>query len=192
LSAAIHLIRKRLSIRQADLAVQLGCKQNTVSKYEAGAAHPGMEILAKLWEIADLKERALIRDYIYEQFFFLSELEHEAFTQAVTQGQPRPFPLAMAEVLGRPEAPAFLRQIMGLYLRYRRHADAPQIFERAITWLQIQFQLLGYLDLKNAAPSKAPDTVERELREAASESLPQGPEPKPTSTSNFSGRKKRV
>lgn len=187
LASAIQRIRRRLKLSQAGLAEKLGCQQNAVSKYQAGKVQPGMEILAKLWDLADLTERSLIRNYIYERFFFLSELETEPFTNTV-KGRPRPFPLAMIEVLKRPEAPTFLRRIMNLYLGYRRYPNISQPFEQAITWLEVQLQILRRLDQTKGV--LVPDDIQTELLQEASELLPKTQQTNVMSSSSKGGRKR--
>lgn len=177
LPMAMQQVRARLGLRQADLARKLGCKQNTVSKWEAGKAHPGTESLIRLWQMADASERKLIQSYLSEQFHFLSETEQNAFVKEILGKPRRHFMIDMAEVLGRPEAPEFLREIASLYWKVRKRADALEIFKQASTWLHIQFQMREYVDLKASRTppghgTTAPvDPVEMELREAASEPL---------------------
>jgi transcriptional regulator with XRE-family HTH domain len=61
---AIRHMRKRLALRQSDLAGRIGCAQNTISQYESGKLHPSPEVLASLWSIADFEEKQLLRAYL--------------------------------------------------------------------------------------------------------------------------------
>jgi transcriptional regulator with XRE-family HTH domain len=68
LSAAIRAIRQSLGMRQADLAVELGVKRNTVSQYETGDATPSLAVLVRLYNLVppgDLRnglEEYMVRD----------------------------------------------------------------------------------------------------------------------------------
>jgi transcriptional regulator with XRE-family HTH domain len=181
LVSAIQQIRKRLGLSQADLATRLGSQQNAVSKYQSGKVHPGKDVLIKLWEIADAAERRLITAYLYEQFSFLSQPEKSLLLDSALSLnlQRRHFSVEIAEALNRPEAPAFLREIVSLYLKFRKHPETQRTFEQALAWLRVQFQMLDYAEKVGSAidtSSGKPDPVGMELREAASKSLPQRPD----------------
>ena len=181
LASAIQQIRKRLDLSQADLAKRLACQQNAVSKYQSGKVQPGKDVLVRLWAIADDAERRLITAYLYEQFSFLSQPEKPLFLEsALSLPHQRHFSIEVAEALGRPEAPEVLREIVSLYLKFRNRRDVEEIFRQASTWMSLQFQMRDYADQKagssqgtTASSTGMPDYVERELREAASEGLPE-------------------
>ena len=143
-------VRTRRGFRQADLARVLGCKQNTVSKWESGKAHPGTESLIRLWQMADETERKLIRSYLLEQFSFLSEPEQNAFMREALSPH-RHFSLDIAALLSKPETPEFLKKVMSLYLRHGKRTDANEIFTQAVTWLSLQFQMREYVDRRDAS-----------------------------------------
>lgn len=58
----IRQVRRRAHLRQADLAVLLGCHQATISKLETGSRTPSADILSRLLEIcgADLDGERLM------------------------------------------------------------------------------------------------------------------------------------
>jgi len=179
LASAIRQIRSRLDLSQADLAKKLGCQQNAVSKYQSGKVHPGKDVLIRFWEIADAAERRLITAYLYEQFSFLSQPEQSVFWESALNSlyhRQRHFSAEVAEALSRPEAPAVLREIVSLYLKFMKHPETQRTFEQAAAWLRVQFQMLDYTEKAgsgNNTLAGKPDLVGMELPEAAGESLPQ-------------------
>ncbi|HZL27539.1 MAG TPA: helix-turn-helix transcriptional regulator [Acidobacteriaceae bacterium] len=181
LTQTIRLLRKTLGWSQAKLAGTIGIDQTTVSQYEIGRAVPPTEVLIKMSALAPNKgiREAIGRQlghrfngFWEETFFALPESDKKAFINAFMQPPRRRFMFDLTEVLGRPEAPEFLREIISLYLRFKKHPDAERTFEQAVAWLRVQFQMLDYEEKIGSdadAPGAAYTTMV--LREHADEPL---------------------
>lgn len=157
LGSAIQHLRERLSLRQADLAQQLGCKQNTVSQYENGKLSPSSDILSKLWALADPVERHLLLAHFAEAFQFATREQLQDFTRLALGTTPIRTGLVedLEELLNRPhdqDRPQRLMPLAEFVRLYRQFGEmTPQthkLFEQAVGWLQIQ------LDLQRAPSSE--------------------------------------
>ena len=120
---------------QAQLAETLGVERSTVSQYEIGRAAPSTEVLVKMSRLAPDNTR--LRTAIDAEI----NKRAESYFDHQRRGRRRSFALDMAKVLSREDAPEFLREIMTLYLKYRRRPEAEQLFKNASTGLRIQLQL---------------------------------------------------
>ena len=128
--AAVRAMRARLGLNQADFGAQIGCNQNTVSRYEAGKLLPRSEILMAVWVLADHKERHLLRAYIAEIFSF-----------AAKGKQPLLDPIDVEEAVAGFANPVVLSRFRLLYEQYMTAPDAIRLFIQAADWLETEFKM---------------------------------------------------
>jgi len=121
-------MRRRLGLTQAQLASKIGCGQNSVSRYEDGAL-PSIEILSKVWRLADQTERFLLHAYLSELFSDLpTDYKEEVLREAATHVP------SMAGVA----QPEWALRIRLLHDRHRGDESAERLFERAVDWLEVE------------------------------------------------------
>jgi DNA-binding XRE family transcriptional regulator len=162
LGSTIRAIRQRLGKTMVEFAELIGCKQSTVSRYEAGKLVPGRSVLILLLQLARGSERPPVMNALgvtraaaasWSQRSLATALqtfENQLSVARAGRGRGAPgaalagFARAARRVLlsGRPVDPALVR-IVQHWLAHGSDPRALAHFRQAASFLEVQLRLPG-------------------------------------------------
>ncbi len=164
LPEAIRNIRKRLNKNQTEFAAVLGCRPNSVSRYESGKVTPGPAVLYRLWDLALGAEREAVGEKLKQvlgqqvsgESEVIIDLEPDSLRAAFSvdiavemvlnavpkrkRGPLRPFLLAAirtaVEVRSVDDS---LTEILNVWLQNAHSPKARGLFRDAAAYLRVRF-----------------------------------------------------
>lgn len=144
IGAAVKGIRERRGKTQLEFAAMLGCRANTVSRWERNAVKPSGIALIELIDLAEGEEKNLFARALASEMGpdieALSSLIDEKLLVQAARSQ-------LYEVLASPKVIALLREYFGgppmseifsLWERYKGNRKALQHFRDAAAFLRVQ------------------------------------------------------
>lgn len=162
---AIRNTRKNLGKTMAEFAEMIGCKQSTVSRYEAGGLAPSRTVLLLLLQLAKGVDRDAILESLGVENSTRGEWSERSLLDALktfedylaipgkrakgtgTQSAPASRLAAFAKaakqvLLERPEPDLALVTILEHWIRHRGNTKAHQYFRHVAAYLDVELSVL--------------------------------------------------